>query len=222
LDSNRPVTPGNNPIPETPRTPADPASPTEPAQPVPPVQKPAEWAENYVNQAISLGLIPTYLQNNYTDNITRAEFSSVLAQVLSRKDLAAYKAFVKPSVLPFTDTDNTDIIWLNSKGIVGGVGEGAFNPTGRITRQEAAVMLKRAAVAYGVSDTGIATGFADQGEIADWAVDALGFVVDKGIMSGTGENRFSPQGMYTREQAFVTLMRLNNSITMINTINSTN
>jgi len=33
------------------------------------------WAHDSINQAFELGLIPAALQNNYTANITRAEFA---------------------------------------------------------------------------------------------------------------------------------------------------
>lgn len=202
----KPSTPSNKPVSETPASQS--STTPEPQGQVNTAATPSEWAASYVTTATSLGLIPLALQNNYTANITRGEFCSVLTQVLSRKNYAAYSSFTAPAVSPFTDTSDKDIIWLNGQGIVSGIGEGLFNPNGQITRQEAAVMLKRAGVAFGLDDVGIDVAFADQPEVADWAADALGFVVDKGIMNGTGDNRFTPLGMYTREQSYVTLIRL--------------
>jgi len=160
-----------------------------------------------ISRAVSLGLIPDALNCKYTENITRAEFCTVLAQLLLRKDYASYSEFKAPTSPTFTDTTDPDITWLNALGVVNGVGNGKFNPYGNITRQEAAVMLKRAAVAFGADASGTSTTFADQSQVADWAKDALGFVVEKGIMNGTGNNTFTPLGMYTREQAYTTLVR---------------
>ena len=145
--------------------------------------------------------------NNYTTNITRQEFCNVLSQVLISKDTP----FAANGPPPFNDTSDMDVAWLHSLGIVNGVGSGAFNPSGFITRQEAAVMLKRAAVTLGVEDSGADTAFSDQAEVASWAEDSLGFVVAKGIMNGTGENKFSPLDMYTRQQSYVTMLRLYNT-----------
>ena len=160
-----------------------------------------------MDRAIALSIIPAYLQSNYAQNITRAEFCTVLAKTLSLKNRAAYSGF-EPATQPFTDTNDRDVLWLNSLEIVSGIGNNLFNPYGQITRQEAAVMLRRAAIAFGVSDIDVASQFADQSEVASWAAEALGFVVAKGIMNGTGNNKFTPRGTYTREQSYTTLVRL--------------
>jgi hypothetical protein len=152
-------------------------------------------------------LIPVHMCNNYAADITRLEFCNVLSQVLRNKGLSA-NGNALDGASPFIDTDDADAVWLNSLGIVNGVGNNAFNPTGPITRQEAAVMLKRAAVALGAEDSVTQTDFGDSNQVASWAEDALSFVVAKGIMNGTGGNNFSPLGMYTRQQSYVTVLRL--------------
>jgi hypothetical protein len=68
--------------------------------------------------------------------------------------------------------------------------------------------FRKAAIALGAADTAAPTSFTDQDQVASWAEDALGFVVANGIMNGTGDNTFSPQDMYTRQQAYVTMIRL--------------
>jgi hypothetical protein len=183
------------------------------------VDQPADWAVDAVNRGIAEGFILPSLQSNYGANITRADFSVALAESLIPKHYdwfvdCANRIFSSSYVSPFTDVSNDSfetlgcIDFLSSLGIVNGIGDGLFNPYGEITRQEAATMLKRAAVKFGVSDSKAVTAFEDQWQVADWAIDALGFVVDKGIMIGTGDNRFSPLDTYTREQAYVTIMRL--------------
>jgi hypothetical protein len=179
-----------------------------------PADTPAAWAKGDIDRAVSLDIIPSDMLNQYAANISREEFSRVLAKVfkvsLSNK-LASGEIVYDDTLRPFGDTDNPDVGWLNSMGIVKGVAEGVFNPSGAITRQEAAVMLKRAALALGVSDMSTQTNFADQDQAAEWARDSIGFVVAKGIMNGTGENVFSPVGMYTRQQSYVTMLRLYNA-----------
>jgi hypothetical protein len=149
--------------------------------------------------------------NNYAAKITRQEFCTVLSRVLRGKNLETNENVLDEKPKPFGDTDDPDVAWLNSLGIVNGVGGNAFNPAGLITRQEAAVMLKRAAVALGAADAGAQTTFADQDRVASWAESSLGFVVANGIMNGTGNNKFSPLDMYTRQQSYVTMLRLYNT-----------
>jgi hypothetical protein len=172
-----------------------------------PVDAPDDWALDEVTRCIENGYVSENLQNGYKNNITRFDFCMVLANVLlSRDPISLVQYADEPS--PFTDTDDAMIVCLNAIGIVRGVGDGLFNPDGEITRQEAAVMLRRAAVAFGVEDAGVETGFDDSGSVADWAVEGLGFVVDKGIMRGVGNNNFDPTGPYTRQQAYITMIRL--------------
>ena len=54
--------------------------------------------------------------------------------------------------------------------------------------------------------------FADNASISSWARDAVGRVKAAGIMDGTGNNQFTPQGTYTREQSILTILRLYNTV----------
>jgi hypothetical protein len=98
----------------------------------------------------------------------------------------------------------------NNLGIIEGRGEDDWDADSSITRQEAAVMLARTYRAYhgNVPDTLQPLSFADQGDIADWAMDDVRLMNQLGIMTGTEDNRFDPLGSYTSEQCLVTLMRL--------------
>jgi hypothetical protein len=191
-------------------TPAQPAQGDSPSVAPASSAAPASWAKDDVETAISLNLIPGHMCNRYAENITRQEFCNVLSQVLRAKGLT--EADAEEGAAPFSDTADADVVWLASLGIVNGVGNDAFNPSGSISRQEAAVMLKRAAGVLGADETGAQTVFGDIDQVASWAEDALGFVVAKGIMNGTGNNLFSPRGMYTRQQSYVTMLRLYNAV----------
>lgn len=78
-----------------------------------------------------------------------------------------------------------------------------------ITRQEFAVVLYRAARVMGCFK-GDATPIivADKDTIADWALDAVSYVYSNGIMTGIGNNRFSPNDFVTKEMAYVCIHRL--------------
>lgn len=95
-------------------------------------------------------------------------------------------------------------------GIIQGRGDGDWDPYSSITRQEAAVMLARTYRAYhgNVPDILQPLSFADQDDIADWAMDDVQLMNQLGIMTGTEDNRFDPLGSYTSEQCLVTLLRL--------------
>ena len=116
---------------------------------------------------------------------------------------------------PYKDTETPDVLFASAIGVVKGKGNLAFVPDGYITRQEAATMLHRLAVALDYELPETAHVFADNAAVANWAkdaVEAIGLLTDsengKAVMEGVGENQFAPDGTYTREQAFVTMKRL--------------
>ena len=74
---------------------------------------------------------------------------------------------------------------------------------GEISREEAAVMLCRAAQ---VVDCNISAPTTNLNGVSNWAIDGVNFVVDRGIMTGT-DFGFEPKGKYTKEQAITTFVR---------------
>lgn len=71
-------------------------------------------------------------------------------------------------------------------------------------------MLARLSAVLGKPLTDSESTFADSGSVSSWAKAAVGQMQQSGVMSGTGNDQFSPQLTYTREQSVVTLMRLYN------------
>ena len=65
-----------------------------------------------------------------------------------------------------------------------------------------------AAKTIGLSGSEANNSWADASQISSWAHEGINYVVGAGIMNGTGENRFEPQGLFTREQAIATVYRM--------------
>lgn len=90
------------------------------------------------------------------------------------------------------------VTWAAAQGIVGGYGNGMFGPDDPITREQLAVMLWR------YSDSPAATNkelhFSDAGEAGGYALDALCWAVESGIINGYGDGRLGPKGFATRAQ----------------------
>ena len=170
---------------------------------------PASWAAPEVLEAMVENLVPASLQKDYALNITRAEFSKLIVQLLREKNIKIPLA----SSVTFSDTSDPDILAAAAAGIVLG-SNGKFNPNNYITRQEAATMLSRTADVLGIK-TGSAVSFGDMDQAASWAVDYIGKVSSmvttdgRRVMSGNG-NGFDPLGSYTRQQAILTIVRLAN------------
>ena len=167
---------------------------------------PSDWAAEPIGAAVAAGLVPPALQSNYAQTVTRAEFCS-LAVALYEKVSGRIAGRTK-----FTDTDDINVEKAAYAGIVFGVSDGVFEPSGPLTREQAAAMLSRLANAIGKPLKNQASTFSDNGAISDWALEAVGQMRASGIMGGTGDNMFSPQDPYTREQSIVTIMRLKSAI----------
>ena len=179
---------------------------------------PSSWAQEQVDAAIRSGLVPEDLQTGYQNNITREEFCRLMVVLVEEKtgmSVSVY-AIVKGKTItdPFTDTDNADILAAHALGIVNGTSKTTFNPTGSITRQEAASMLSRTAQVLDMT-TGKGQSFHDEAQIASWAKEGVAFTsgltdptTGSAVMGGTGNGNFSPLDFYTREQAYITSLRL--------------
>ena len=168
--------------------------------------EPSEWAREYVNKAISYGIVPQYLQGNYQNNITRAEFCTLLTKMIEKytnKEIIDLmnEAPYNPKI--FEDSYYDYVYYMSYLGIVNGVSETEFNPLGEITREEAATMLMRTAKYLGIDTT--ASIYSDK-EISLWAQEGVNFVTDRSIMTGTDKG-FEPKGKYTKEQAITTFVR---------------
>ncbi len=190
------------------------------------VAQPDPWAHPEIERAIAAGLVPVDLRKNYQANIARADFCRLAITMIEVRTGMKIEAFMNTrgmagrvsDPIAFTDTDDPYVKAASRLGIVNGVGKNRFNPDGFITRQDAAVMLYQTAsvLELGGPSSGPAL-FTDSSQFAGYAVYAIGFVsthVDKEtgnkIMGGTGDNKFSPLSPYTRQQAYITILRLYN------------
>ena len=174
---------------------------------------PSQWAQEDINAAITANLVPQNLQSNYTQAITRAEFSALAVRLYEtvRGEITGR--------VSFADTSDINVQKMAYLQVVNGVGNNRFDPTGTLTRQQAAVMLMRLAAAMGHSfpSPRQAASFADMENVAPWAVEGVARVHAVGIMSGVGNNNFAPHLPYTREQSIVTMLRM---LEMISTNNA--
>ena len=106
-------------------------------------------------------------------------------------------------LMRFSDVDGgqwyTEAIrWATSRGIVGGYGNGMFGPNDNITREQLAVMLWRYAGSPAATDKELH--FTDVDKASGYALEALRWVVENGILNGYGDGRLGPRGQATRAQ----------------------
>ena len=118
-------------------------------------------------------------------------------------------------LMDFADVDpaawyGEAVRWASSLRIASGYGDGRFGPDDPITREQLAVMLYQYAwnMGYDLTGGGMALReFADYEAISPYALEALDWAVNAGIISGTGDSALSPQGRATRAQTAVMLQK---------------
>lgn len=168
------------------------------------------WAIPYVAEAISYGLQPDSIRGykSYTNAISRDHFCRIVMNLIY-KQIGEYSSTVQslPTQSPFTDTAHYEIRRAYYLGLVSGRENGTFDPNGKITRQEAAVMLQAAGKYLGLKATTTAKVYPDENSIAPWAAEAVDYVTALGIMSGTDKG-FEPLGTYSYQQAYCTFLKL--------------
>ncbi len=163
---------------------------------------PTFWGAEWIAKAVERGLFKGSSDGRFYPDapITRADYVLVLWRMAGEPE--------PRSAAPFADVPAgiyyaKAVAWASEKGYVNGKGSG-FAPMDSLTRQEAMKIL------FGVSGgqsgmelllTGVYnSSFADSGEIAPWAKNAMYWAYYKTIISGTSQNTLSPNGTATRAQ----------------------
>lgn len=106
----------------------------------------------------------------------------------------------------------TPIIWASENGIVNGYSKDTFAPDDEITREQFATILYRYAKKKGINvsydDEKVnLTNYEDEKKISDYAVNAISWAKETGIIKGVTVTTLEPQGKATRAQAATIFMR---------------
>jgi hypothetical protein len=177
------------------------------------IDEPSDWARTEVDEARSKGLILAPADLNYQENINRMLFCM---QVVNMVEVALGAPVTLTIANPFSDIDNEYVTKAYQLGIVNGVSAAEFAPFSYITRQEIAAMMMRSARALDllagkayadVSGTESIT-FADQSDIATWALSDIRLANSLGVMLGVGDNKINPLGNTTVQESILLVNRI--------------
>lgn len=103
------------------------------------------------------------------------------------------------------------VTWAAENGVVAGIGNGRFDPSGAVTREQTAVILFNYAQSkgYDVSARADLSAFPDAGSVSGWAQEALAWANASGLISGAvrgTQTILDPQGSASRAQVAMILM----------------
>ncbi len=179
------------------------------------------WAAEEMAEALRLGFLPADLPEDCTGPITRRDYARVALNFVSELQFnfhvggaffaeAYCQAKSLKSAAPFADAPEEALTQARSIGLVQGRSETEYDPDSGITRQEAALILRRAYSRYADPEAleAAPAAYADGEKIAAWAREGVDFVTAAGVMQGVGEGKIDPLGAYTVEQCVVTFLRL--------------
>ncbi len=171
----------------------------------------SDWFYSAVKFVYENGLMDGGGNNLFVPNATlnRAMAVTILYRLEGSPDLDGENLGY-----PFADVDGDTwysdaVYWARLNGIVDGVENNRFNPTGSLTREQMATILYRYTQYKGadVSASGDLSGFVDSANVSSWAADAVKWAVGSGLVNGVEGNALAPQGTSTRAQAATVLMR---------------
>ncbi len=160
------------------------------------------WAQADIGRLAQLGIVSGTGEGRFRpeEAVSREQFAKMA--------VAALSLYEGGGSMPFADIQRSNpfYAYIGSayrKGIVSGTGPERFGGEERISRQDLALMVSRACEKAGIRlpQTETVAVFADDREIAGYAKDAVYALARAGIISGTGDGRFSPDGSATRAEA---------------------
>jgi len=160
--------------------------------------EPKAWYHAAVDAAIQRGLLAGFEDGTFRPGglLTRGQLAQILYNQAGRPPVDGGGSF---SDVPSGVWYASAVRWMAAQGIAGGYGDGRFGPDDSITREQLAVMLWRyfgspAATAQTLQ-------FSDAAQASGWAVDALLWASEKGVLKGKGGNVLDPKGLTTRAEA---------------------
>lgn len=177
------------------------------------------WAGAAVNglasRLIVRGADPAHFQPDRT--VSRAEFAAMLIRALGLNDRGGEAAGFKD--VAAADWFAGAVGRAAEYGLIQGYEGGVFGPSRTISREEAMVMIGRAAEltgmaaqaedgtdnAEGSTDAPLAA-FADRADVSDWAKPAVAAAVRRGIAGGS-DGKLRPQDSMTRAETAVLIER---------------
>ncbi|MFT9487203.1 MAG: S-layer homology domain-containing protein [Tepidibacillus sp.] len=195
-----------------------------------------KWAANYLQTMYAKGLMLPESYNRFGADLltSRGEFATVLVKALDipinagpyingNKLYPVNPTFV--DVNPLLDPQNGFYSYeyletAGRAGIIRGLGQGEFSPDGLLTREQAAMMIARAANYKIQSDIekskkALTKQYADINKINDYAIPYVEAVTKAGIMGGStlgSTTVFNPSSYLSRAESAAIAYRLMQSL----------
>lgn len=160
-----------------------------------------DWYAESVNYCFGQGIMTGVGDHRFAPQteLNRAMFAMILWNMEGKPapEGGSYYTDVRDGSW-FTEAVN----WAHESGIVAGMGNGRFDPGGKLTREQLAAMMYRYTEYKGRKVTLRAdlSDYADKNKISDWAYESMSWAVAKKLISGRTETTLAPKGTATRAE----------------------
>ena len=164
------------------------------------------WYHDAVDWAVEEGLLSGYEDGKLGPDgtLSRAQLATVLWRQAGEPEATSEASFADCDPEAFYAEA---VAWADESGIIEGYGDGTnFGPEDPVTREQLATILWRQA---GEPDgKGDLSDYPDGDEATDYAVPALEWAVDTGVLSGFGDGTLAPGGVLSRAMLAAMLQRM--------------
>ena len=163
------------------------------------------WAQAAIQYVYDNGLMTGVSDSAFAPEATTTR--AMIVSMLARMENVTSAADAGFADVAASDWYATAVNWAASEGIVGGFGDGTFQPNSPITREQMASILYRYAEYKGVDVSARAelSGYADAP--SPWAADVMQWAVAEGLLAGVTDDQLQPQGQATRAQVAAIMQR---------------
>ena len=167
-------------------------------------------------------------QNGLMDGTGAFTFSPDAPITRAQTALIFFRLAGSPEVegdSPFTDVENSPAtawyydaaLWAHQKGIVAGYADQTWHPADPVSLEQLAVMFRNYANyrGYDLTAADDLSGYADAGEVTEWAKESVRWAADRGMMNGGSSAVLNPAGIVTRARAAFMLCRFIESNSLV-------
>ena len=168
-----------------------------------PAAEAAEWMEPYLEKLVEWGVMQGNASGNLNPDrvLTRAEFVTMINRAFG---------YTERGSTPFQDVPENawyadDINIAYQAGYFSGTSETTASPLGRVSREQAAVLLGRNLRLQGIA--GVNSDFTDVYQMGNWSRGMVQECAELGIIQGYADGTFRPKNYITRGQMACFLVR---------------
>ncbi|MGO3751230.1 MAG: S-layer homology domain-containing protein [Peptoniphilaceae bacterium] len=162
----------------------------------------SDWAYEDLMLAQSYGLFSEDIRKDVKKSINRVEMAELIVKASSKLGFPK----VHDSKIIYSDIDNIYTRNAKTLGLMLGISENKFNPSGKVTKEDLAIILDRLVRKNNINSKSNKE-IADINLAENYAKNSIVSVVNKNILL-LENKKFNPKKNITRQEAIVALVRI--------------